>query len=157
MKLLYNTVTEETFDYPRTDGADIQGLEAPFVSLQVIESEKPSFDSLTQYLVKTDSVDLAAGTLSREWSVVSLPPRVMLAEEWLEFKGIGGNRQPTLLYLRQSLTAASKESPLLNSLEQYLQQILALYATDPSPRSDWPLPPTTFEAAVQEAVQQLGT
>jgi hypothetical protein len=81
----------------------------------------------------------------------------MLAEEWLEFKGIGGNRQPTLLYLRQSLTAASKESPLLNSLEQYLQQILALYATDPSPRSDWPLPPTTFEAAVQEAVQQLGT
>ena len=74
------------------------------------------------------------------------------AEEWLTEQGIGGNRQPTLLYLRQSLAASSKESPLLNALEQYLQTILALFAMDSSPRSDWPVPPTTFEAAVQEAV-----
>lgn len=74
------------------------------------------------------------------------------AEEWLDAQGVGGARQPTLLYLRQSLAAASKESPLLNSLEQYLQTILALYAADPTPRADWPLPPTTFEAAVQQAV-----
>ena len=74
------------------------------------------------------------------------------AEEWLTEQGIGGNRQPTLLYLRQSLAVSSKESPLLNALEQYLQMILALYATDSRPRADWPLPPTTFEAAVQEAV-----
>ena len=90
-------------------------------------------------------------------SLISPPPPAMVAEEWLESIGIGGSRQPTLLYLRQSLAAASKESPLLNSLEQYLQTILGLYATDPSPRADWPLPPTTFEAAVQQAVQQLNT
>lgn len=83
--------------------------------------------------------------------------QLLTAEEWLESQGIGGARQPTLLYLRQRLLAASKESPLLNSLEQYLQTILALYANDPSPRSDWPLPPTTFDAAVRESMQQLNT
>jgi hypothetical protein len=81
----------------------------------------------------------------------------MTAEEWLNSQGVGGVRQPTLLYLRQSLTAASKESPLLNSLEAYLQTILSIYATDPNPRYDWPLPPTTFEAAVHEAVTQLNS
>jgi len=77
------------------------------------------------------------------------------AEEWLTEQGIGGNRQPTLLYLRQSLAATSKESPLLNSLEAYLQLVLGLFAADPSPRADWPLPPTTFEEAVREAVGKL--
>lgn len=89
-----------------------------------------------------------------------VPPvaeEALTAEQWLDSQGIGGARQPTLLYLRQSLAAASKDSPLLDSLEQYLQQILAFYATDPSPRADWPLPPTTFEAAVQEAFTQLNT
>jgi len=81
----------------------------------------------------------------------------MTAEEWLDAQGVGGTRQPTLLYLRQSLAAMSKVSPLLNSLEDYLQNILALYATDSTPRHTWPAPPTTFEAAVQEAVSQLST
>ena len=81
----------------------------------------------------------------------------MTAEEWLDAQGVGGTRQPTLLYLRQSLAAMSKVSPLLNSLEDYLQNILALYATDSTPRHTWPSPPTTFEAAVQEAVSQLST
>lgn len=79
------------------------------------------------------------------------------AEEWLNLQGIGANRQPTLLYLRQSLTSESKESPLLNSLESYLRLVLSMYATDPKPRKDWPLAPTTFDAAVQEAVSLLSS
>jgi hypothetical protein len=77
------------------------------------------------------------------------------AEEHLKSVGLGGERQPTLLYLRQSLAAAGQQSPELDAIEQYLQQILAIFASDPSPRNDWPQPPSTFEAAVQSAMQTL--
>lgn len=77
------------------------------------------------------------------------------AEEWLSSNGIGGVRQPTLLYLRQALQAAGKNSLKLNQLEAYLQIILALYAQDPNPRVNWPPIPVTFEEAVKEAVETL--
>jgi hypothetical protein len=38
-----------------------------------------------------------------------------------------------------------------------LQQILAIFASDPSPRNDWPQPPITFEAAVQSAMSALNS
>jgi len=79
------------------------------------------------------------------------------AEEHLKSVGLGGERQPTLLYLRQSLAAAGQQSPELDAIEQYLQQILAIFASDPSPRNDWPQPPSTFEAAVQSAMSALNS
>jgi hypothetical protein len=79
------------------------------------------------------------------------------AEEHLKSVGLGGERQPTLLYLRQSLAAAGQQSPELDAIEQYLQQILAIFAADPSPRNDWPQPPSTFEAAVQSAMNALNS
>ena len=82
-------------------------------------------------------------------------PATYTAEEHLKSVGLGGERQPTLLYLRQSLAAAGQQSPELDAIEQYLQQILAIFASDPSPRNDWPQPPITFEAAVQSAMQTL--
>jgi hypothetical protein len=87
------------------------------------------------------------------WSVP--PVALVTAEEHLKSVGLGGERQPTLLYLRQSLAAAGQQSPELDAIEQYLQQILAIFASDPSPRNDWPQPPITFEAAVQSAMQTL--
>jgi hypothetical protein len=74
--------------------------------------------------------------------LATLPPapapeaEPITAEEHLKSVGLGGERQPTLLYLRQSLAAAG-------------------FASDPSPRNDWPQPPSTFEAAVQSAMQTL--
>jgi hypothetical protein len=84
-------------------------------------------------------------------TLIAAPPPAMTAEEYLESVGLGGNRQPTLLYLRQ----AGVVSPKLDATEQYLNQILAIFATDPAPRSDWPAAPFTFESVVGEAVQSL--
>jgi hypothetical protein len=102
--------------------------------------------------VRLEDIDLA-----------TLPPapapeaEPITAEEHLKSVGLGGERQPTLLYLRQSLAAAGQQSPELDAIEQYLQQILAIFASDPSPRNDWPQPPITFEAAVQSAMQALNS
>jgi hypothetical protein len=79
------------------------------------------------------------------------------AEEHLRSVGLAGDRQPTLLYLRQSLTAAGKTCPELDAVEQYLQQILTMFAANPAPRNDWPNPSVTFEAAVQAAMTALNS
>jgi len=86
--------------------------------------------------------------------VVEVPP-ALGALDYLASVGLGGDRQPTLLYLRLNLQAAGKTCAELDQLEAYLQQILATFAADPSPRSDWPQPPVSFETAVQSAMSVL--
>jgi hypothetical protein len=88
-------------------------------------------------------------------TLIPTPPPAVTAEEHLDAVGLGGARQPTLLYLRQSLTAAGKTCAELDAVEAYLQQILAIFASDPSPRNDWPQPPVSFETAVQSAMSAL--
>jgi hypothetical protein len=75
----------------------------------------------------------------------------LTAEQHLESVGLGGNRQPTLLYLRQ----AGAVSPKLDATEQYLNTVLAMFAADPAPRSDWPDAPHSFEDVVGQAVASL--
>lgn len=84
-------------------------------------------------------------------TLIATPPPAMLAEEYLESVGLGGNRQPTLLYLRQAGAVSAK----LDATEAYLNTVLAMFAADPAPRSDWPAPSYTFEETVTEAVQSL--
>ena len=84
-------------------------------------------------------------------TLIPTPPPATTAEQHLESVGLGGNRQPTLLYLRQ----ARAVSPKLDATEAYLNQILAIFAADPAPRSDWPAAPFTFEETVAEAVASL--
>jgi hypothetical protein len=84
-------------------------------------------------------------------TLIATPPPAMLAEEYLESVGLGGNRQPTLLYLRQAGAVSAK----LDATEQYLNTVLAMFAADPSPRSDWPAAPHAFEVVVGEAVASL--
>jgi hypothetical protein len=90
-------------------------------------------------------------------SLIATPPPAVTAEEHLRSVGLAGDRQPTLLYLRQSLTAAGKTCAELDAVEAYLQQILALFAADPAPRNDWPNSSVTFEAAVQSAMNALNS
>jgi hypothetical protein len=90
-------------------------------------------------------------------SLIATPPPTQTAEEHLESVGLAGDRQPTLLYLRQSLTAAGKTCAELDAVEQYLQQILTMFAANPAPRNDWPNPSVTFEAAVQSAMNALNS
>jgi hypothetical protein len=79
------------------------------------------------------------------------------AEEFLASVGLGGERQPTLLYLRQSLAAAGKQCEELDAVEGYLQMILSMFAADQSPRSDWPVPSVGFEQAVSAAMSKITT
>ena len=106
---------------------------------------------------RTESNPEVIANLVRKGWVVSEPPVVeevvatFTAEQHLESVGLGGNRQPTLLYLRQAGAVSAK----LDATEQYLNQILAIFAADPAPRSDWPAAPHAFEDVVGQAVSSL--
>jgi hypothetical protein len=84
-------------------------------------------------------------------TLIPTPPPSVTAEEHLDAVGLGGNRQPTLLYLRQAGAVSAK----LDATEAFLNQVLAMFAQDPAPRSDWPSPSFTFEEVVAEAVSSL--
>jgi hypothetical protein len=90
-------------------------------------------------------------------TLIATPPPAVTAEEHLRSVGLAGDRQPTLLYLRQSLTAAGKTCAELDAVEQYLQQVLTMFAADPAPQASWPNPSVTFEAAVQSAMNALNS
>ncbi len=90
-------------------------------------------------------------------SLIPTPPPTQTAEEHLRSVGLAGDRQPTLLYLRQSLTAAGKTCAELDAVEAYLQQVLTMFAANPAPQASWPNPSVTFEAAVQSAMNALNS
>jgi hypothetical protein len=90
-------------------------------------------------------------------TLIATPPPAVTAEEHLRSVGLAGDRQPTLLYLRQSLTAAGKTCAELDAVEAYLQQILTMFAANPAPQASWPNPSVTFEAAVQSAMNALNS
>jgi hypothetical protein len=157
MKALYNTQTSTILPWPRIDNEPVVGLAAHLLEMDVVQEDQPAYDPATQRLEKTEVIDEDARTVTRGWSVAEVPVATMLAEEFLESVGLGGNRQPTLLYLRQSLTAAGKSCAELDAVEAYLQQVLTMFAANPAPRNDWPNPSVTFEAAVQSAMQALNS
>ena len=84
-------------------------------------------------------------------TLIATPPPAVTAEQHLESVGLGGNRQPTLLYLRQAGAVSAK----LDATEAFLNTVLGMFAQDPAPRSDWPAAPHSFEAVVGEAVASL--
>jgi hypothetical protein len=90
-------------------------------------------------------------------TLIPTPPPAVTAEEHLRSVGLAGDRQPTLLYLRQSLTAAGKTCAELDAVEAYLQQILTMFAANPAPQASWPNPSVTFETAVQSAMNALNS
>jgi hypothetical protein len=90
--------------------------------------------------------------VERQWVAgTPVPAPTYTAEQHLESVGLSGNRQPTLLYLRQAGAVSAK----LDATEQYLNTVLAMFAQDPAPRNDWPAAPFTFEEVVSEAVSSL--
>jgi hypothetical protein len=84
-------------------------------------------------------------------TLIPTPPPAVTAEEHLDAVGLGGNRQPTLLYLRQAGAVSAK----LDATEAFLNTVLAMFAADPAPRSDWPAAPHSFEDVVGQAVSSL--
>jgi len=140
--LLYNSATGESVSIG-TIIAD--PLPAGITALPLTDAEGEGLQNGTLIW------DAAARTL------IPTPPPTQTAEEFLESVGLGAARQPTLLYLRQSLTAAGKTCAELDAVEAYLQQVLTMFAANPAPRNDWPNPSVTFEVAVQSAMQALNS
>jgi hypothetical protein len=151
MKLIYSTQTNAILPWPRIDDEPVVGLAAHLLEMTVVQEDQPAYDPATQRLEKTEVIDTEAQTVTRGWSVVEVPAPTYTAEEHLASVGLGGNRQPTLLYLRQAGAVSAK----LDATEAFLNTVLAMFAQDPSPRSDWPSPSYTFEQVVAEAVSSL--
>lgn len=74
MKLLYDTTTEQIKPYPRQDDEDVVGLDPLILSMQVIEQPKPDLNAATQYLERTEAIDLAKRIVTRSWKLAELPP-----------------------------------------------------------------------------------
>ena len=140
--LLYNSTTGESVSIGTVIAdplpADITALPLSDAQGEGLQNGTLIWDAATRTLIPT-------------------PPPTQTAEEYLASVGLAGDRQPTLLYLRLNLQSAGKQSPELDQLEAYLSGILSIFATDPSPRNDWPQPPITFEAAVQSAMSALNS
>ena len=76
-------------------------------------------------------------------------------EQWTEKQGFSALRMLTIKDLEGKLAAAGKESVKLSAIRQWADSLIALFATNPEPRNDWPEAPFSFDETVQEAVSLL--
>jgi hypothetical protein len=130
--------------YRISDPSDVRDLGEQMAAWEVADNPKRN-----DWAVQPAAPSADAVWTDGAWSVP--PAATFTAEQHLESVGLGGNRQPTLLYLRQ----AGAVSPKLDATEQYLNTILGMFAADPAPRSDWPAAPHSFEDVVGQAVASL--
>ncbi len=77
------------------------------------------------------------------------------AEEWLSACGFSSIPLVTLLDLENQLAAANRVSEKLLNVRAWINGILAAYVQNPSPRSDWPTPPFSFQETTAEAFAEL--
>ena len=85
------------------------------------------------------------------------PPPSWTAEEWLNKEGYNSTALVTLLDLNGKLIAAGKSSVKLNAVKNWTDGMIASYAADPSPKSDWTNAPYGFTETTKEVVQILGS
>lgn len=71
MKLLYNTITQLFKPYPRSDDAEVIGLDPIYQVFTVNQDSEPSYDPGTHHLEATESVDHESKTITRGWNVVA--------------------------------------------------------------------------------------
>jgi len=85
------------------------------------------------------------------------PPPSWTAEEWLNKEGYNSTALVTLLDLNGQLIAAGKSSPKLTAVKSWTDGMIASYAADPAPKSDWTNAPYGFTETTQEAVAILNS
>ena len=75
MKILRNKQTGEFLPWPRADQGDIVGLDTSTLDVYTVtQEEKPTFDSSTHYLRKTETINETAKTVTRGWELVAYEP-----------------------------------------------------------------------------------
>ena len=82
-------------------------------------------------------------------------PEFVGAEEWLSLNGYGSIRLVALLDMENKIKSAGKNSNKLSSARLWIDGIFSSFLQDSSPRSDWSLPPYSFEEISQEVFQVL--
>jgi hypothetical protein len=156
MKLLYNTETQTLIPWPRIDEEPVVGLAAHLLEMIVVQEEKPEYDTATQRLEKTETIDAEARTVTRGWEIVEIPAPTFTPADWVDQQGYAGNRSTTMLYLKLQLDAAGKSSPKLAAVQAWLDALIVAGVTAPEERrSDWPASPYAFEEASGEALTVL--
>jgi len=103
----------------------------------VFEYQRNGFSSTLRFVAGTD------------------PASFLTAEDWLLNQGFSSVRLITLLDLEYQITAAAKSSPKLIAVRAWVNAILASFVQDPTPKSNWPPAPFTFEETTQEAFALL--
>jgi len=74
MKLLYDTVTATLKAYPRWDDEDVEGLDPRYLVMALTQQPRPPYNVATERLEPTEVVDVPARTVTRDWTIVPLPP-----------------------------------------------------------------------------------
>ena len=82
-------------------------------------------------------------------------PEAVTAEGWIMDQGYTPIRVITLLDLESKLAAASKTSQKLMAVRAWIDGLLVSFVSDPTPKSDWPPVPFSFEETTQDAFTQL--
>ena len=157
MKILFDTESRTLLPWPRLDDEPVVGLASHLLAMDLIEEAKPTFDPSSEKLVMTEAIDEQALTVTRSYVVQSIPPLAFTAEQWIS-RFLTPLQVIALQRLELSLVGSGQAlGPSMSAMKFWLEGILLSSSANPGPRPDWPSPPTTFEAAVQEAVQQLST
>lgn len=77
-RILYDTVEEKTYPYPRNDDEDIVGLQAPLVALTIVYTSPPSYDPNTEKLEQFFTPNIPLETYTQGWNVVALSPELSI-------------------------------------------------------------------------------
>jgi len=67
-----NAIVAKNKRWPRADGQAVTGADADLVYLLETKDARPAFDQWTEKLEPTETVDVAANTVTRGWQVVAL-------------------------------------------------------------------------------------
>jgi hypothetical protein len=74
-KALWDLVDDNLVQYPRYDDEPVVGLDTErYAVIAVVRNPQPVYDSLTDYLAPTETLDLDALTYTYGWLVETLPP-----------------------------------------------------------------------------------
>lgn len=113
-------------------------------------SKKPN-----QLLGLVKCVELEAEPTKEQMELIFQSGDPVSVEQWTEKQGFTALRMLTIKDLEGKLATAGKESVKLSAIRQWADSLIALFATNPEPRNDWPEAPFSFDETVQEAVSLL--
>lgn len=73
MKILFNILTNSLTPYPRNDDQPVQGLSSDFEIYDIVEEERPVFNTSTQYIVSKQIIDSVSKQVIRSWEIKDIP------------------------------------------------------------------------------------